>query len=150
MDDNRRSGIDRRKHTGLNIRLLVGNGVRKTIRRQEDRSHIFWVDNYSAGLFLAVFGILFLCVIDAILTLFLLNHGAYEVNPLMAYLLNIGPSVFIIAKYGITVMATFCLFSFRNVVVQRLNLSTYALLNILAGVYVTVVAWELYLVHKII
>jgi hypothetical protein len=150
MDSNKRSGIDRRRQTGINVRLLVGNGNRRTIRRQEDRGHIFLVDHYSAGLFLAIVGILFLCIIDAILTLFLLNHGAHEINPLMAYLLNIGPSAFIIPKYAITMVATFCLFMFRGVVVRKLNLSTHTVLYLLAWVYVAVVGWELYLVSTVI
>ena len=150
MDSDKRSGIDRRRQTGINVRLLVGNGNRRTIRRQEDRGHIFLVDQYSAGLFLAIVGILFLCIIDAVLTLFLLNHGAHEINPFMAYLLNIGPSAFIIPKYLITMTATFCLFMFRGVVIRKLNLSTHTLLYLLAWVYVAVVGWELYLVSTVI
>ena len=150
MDSDKRSGIDRRRQTGISVRLLVGNGNRRTVRRQEDRGHIFLVDQYSAGLFLAIVGILFLCIIDAILTLFLLNHGAHEINPLMAYLLNIGPSAFIIPKYAITMVATFCLFMFRGVVVRKLNLSTHTVLYLLAWVYVAVVGWELYLVSTVI
>jgi hypothetical protein len=150
MDSDKRSGIDRRRQTRINIRLLVGNGNRRNIRRQKDRGHIFLVDRYSAGLFLAIVGILFLCITDAVLTLFLLNHGAHEINPLMAYLLNIGPSAFIIPKYGITMTATFCLFMFRGVVIQKLHLSTHTLLYLLAWVYVAVVGWELYLVSTVI
>jgi hypothetical protein len=82
MDSERRSGIDRRKLTGLNMLTFVGNGARITIRRQGDKGHIFFVDQYSTVLFLTIVGILFLCVIDALLTLFLLNHGAYEKTPL--------------------------------------------------------------------
>ena len=149
-NSDKRSGIDRRRQTGINVRLLVGNGNRRTIRRQEDRGHIFLVDRYSAGLFVAIVGILFLCIIDAVLTLFLLNHGAHEINPLMAYLLNIGPSAFIIPKYLITMTATFCLFMFRGVVIRKLNLSTHTLLYLLAWVYVAVVGWELYLVSTVI
>ncbi len=150
MDSNRRSGIDRRKQTGISVRLLVGNGNRRTVRRREDRGHIFWVDQYSSGLFLAVVGILFLCVLDAILTLYLLNHGAYEANPFMAFLLNFSPSAFIIPKYAITMIATLCLFVFRGVVVSKFNLSTHTLLYFLAWVYVAVIGWELYLIYTVI
>ncbi len=150
MDGNRRTGIDRRRQTGFNLRLLVGHGDRRVIRRRQDRDHIFLVDQYSTGLFLVVVGILFLCVIDAALTLFLLNHGAYEVNPLMAYLLNIGPTIFIITKYAITMTATFCLFVFRNIVIRKLNLSTHILLYVFAWIYVAVVGWELYMVHTVV
>jgi hypothetical protein len=150
MDSNRRSGIDRRKQTGINVRLLVGNGSRTIIRRQEDQGRIFLVDQYSLKLFVTIVGIMFLCVIDALLTLFLLNHGADETNPIMAYLLSIGPYAFFVPKYAITMIATFCLFIFRGVVVRKLNLSTHSLLYLMAWIYVTVVAWELYLVYMVI
>ena len=150
MNSNRRSGIDRRKQTGINVRLLVGNGGRTIIRRQEDQGRIFLVDQYSPILFMGIITILFLCAIDALLTLFLLNHGAYETNPIMAYLLNIGPYAFFIPKYAITIVATICLFMFRGVVVRKLNISTQTLLYLLAWIYVAIVAWELYLVYNII
>ena len=132
------------------MRMLVGDGNRRMIRRQEDQGRIFFVDQYSPVLFMAIVGILFLCVIDAILTLFLLSHGAYETNPLMAYLLNIGPYAFFIPKYVLTLIATWGLFMFRDVIVRKLNVNTNALLYLLACAYTVVVAWELYLVYYVI
>jgi len=150
MDRNNRSGTDRRKQTGINLRMLAGDGSRRSIRRQDDQGRIFIVDQYSPVLFVTIVGILFLSVIDALLTLFLLNHGACEVNPLMAYLLNIGPYAFFIPKYGMTIFATFGLFMFRAVVVQRFNIDTHALLYLLGWIYVAVFFWELYLVYHLI
>ena len=129
---------------------MVGNGNRKIIRRQEDRCRIFLVDQYSPILFITIVGILFLCVIAALLTVYLLNKGAYEINLLMAYLLNIGPHAFIIPKYGITMIATFALFMFRGVVVRKLNVSTHSLLYLTAWLYTAVIAWELYLVYFLV
>jgi hypothetical protein len=149
-NSNRRSGFDRRKQTGINIRSIFAGGNRSLIRRKGDQGRIFFVDQYSPVLFVAIVGILFLSVIDALLTLFLLNHGASEANPLMAYLLNIGPYAFFIPKYVMTIFATFGLFMFRAVVVQRFNISTHALLYLLGWIYVAVVAWELYLVYHLI
>jgi hypothetical protein len=150
VDYSRRSGNDRRKQTGITVRMLIGDGNRTTIRRQDDQGHIFLVDQYSPVLFVTIVGILLLCVIDAILTLFLLNHGAYETNPIMAYLLNIGPYAFFIPKFVLTIVATICLFMFRSVVVQKFNISTHSFLYFLAWMYVAVVAWELYLVYNVI
>lgn len=150
MDSNNRSGTDRRKQTGINMRMIAGDGSRRSIRRQDDQGRIFFVDQYSPVLFVTIVGILFLSVIDALLTLFLLNHGASEANPLMAYLLNIGPYAFFIPKYAMTIFATFGLFMFRAVVVQRFNINTHALLYLLGWIYVAVVSWELYLVYHLI
>jgi len=149
MDRDRRSGIDRRGQTGINVRLFMGDGNRTVIRRQEDRDRIFWVDQYSPVLFATIVAILFLCVIDALLTLFLLKHGAYELNPIMVYLLKVSPFVFFIFKYGLTCVATFCLFLFRAVIIRKFNLSTHSLLHLIAWIYVLIVAWELYLVYNL-
>ena len=150
MNRDQRSGIDRRKQTGMNVRLLVGIGNRSTIRREEDREPIFLVDQYGPLLFLTIVAILFLCVIDAFLTLFLLNHGAYEINPIMAYLLSLGPYVFFISKYALTIFAIFGLFMFRGVVVRKFNVTTHSFLYLAAWLFVAVVGWELYLVFYVI
>ena len=130
--------------------MLAGDGSRRNIRRQEDKGRIFFVDQYSPMLFVAIMAILFLCVLDALLTLYLLNHGAYETNPIMAYLLSIGPYAFFIPKYVLTIFGTFGLFMFRGVVIRKLNVSTHSFLYFLAWMYVAIVAWELYLVYTVI
>ena len=150
MGYDRRSGYDRRKEEGFSLRLLIGNGQRITIRRKEDRDRIFWVDQYSPVLFATIVAILFLCVIDTLLTLYLLNSGAYEINPIMAYLLKIGPFQLFIFKYVLTCVVTFSLFLFRAVVVRRFNISTHSILHFIAWIYVSIVAWELYLVYNVI
>jgi hypothetical protein len=150
MGNDRRSGYDRRKEEGFSLRLLIGNGQRITIRRKEDRDRIFWVDQYSPVLFATIVAILFLCVIDTLLTLYLLNNGAYEVNPILTYLLKIGPFQLFIFKYVLTCVVTFSLFLFRAVVVRRFNISTHSILHFIAWIYVSIVAWELYLVYNVI
>ena len=120
------------------------------IRRQEDRERQFFVDQYSPILFVPIVAILFMCVLDALLTLFLLNHGAYEINPIMAYLLNIGPYAFYTTKYAITIIATLGLLMFRGILIQKFNLSVHLLLYFVAGLYCVVVAWELYLVSDVV
>ena len=104
-----RSGKDRRNKNGFNIRSLLLGGRREKIRRQEDTRRIFYVDHYSSGLFFIVVSILFLSVIDALLTLSLLNHGAYETNSVMTFFLKFGPYTFFISKYLLTVLALICL-----------------------------------------
>ena len=146
----RRSGIERRMSSGINVRSLTYGGNRILIRRQEERERVFFVDQYSPILFVPIVVILFLCVLDALLTLFLLNHGAYETNPIMAYFLKIGPYTFYITKYAITIIATFGLFLLRGFVIQKLNLRVHSLLYFIAGLYIIVVAWELYLVSDVV
>jgi len=146
----KRSGIDRRKKNGINVRIFVGNGNRTTIRRQEDKDRIFFVDQYGPVLFVAVAGIFFLGAIDALLTLRLLDHAAYETNPLMAYMLDHGPYAFFLFKYGLTLIAACALFLFRGVVIRKFKITTHSFLDLAAWLYVAVVGWELYLIFYVI
>ena len=150
MDSERRSGYDRRQQTSVNLRLFKGNDKRRNIRRLEDRDRIFIADQYSPILFATICAILFLCVIDALLTLYLLNHEAYEINPIMEYLIKIGPYTFFLFKYALTCIATFGLFLFRRFFIRRLNVSTHSLLHLIAWVYVSIIVWELYLVYYVV
>jgi hypothetical protein len=150
MEMDRRSGMERRMSSCINIRSLIYGGNRIRIRRQEDRERLFFVDQYSPKLFAAIVIILFLCVLDALLTLFLLNHGAYETNPIMAHLLNIDPYTFYFVKYAMTIIATVGLFLLRGIVIQKVNLSAHSLLYFVVGLYLAVIAWELYLVSDVV
>jgi hypothetical protein len=147
---NRRSGNDRRNKRGFSIRSLIFGGRRETIRRQEDRSKIFWADRYGTGLFAAIVVTLFLSVLDALLTLYLINHGAYEVNPIMAYYLNIGPYAFFTVKYTLTCTAVIVLLMFRNVFLRTIRVFTHSLFFFIIGAFAAVVVWQCYLVFYVI
>ena len=147
---NRRSGKDRRKQRGFSIRSLVFGGRRETIRRREDIHKIFWADRYSTGLFAAIVVTLFLSVLDALLTLYLINHGAYEVNPVMAYYLNVGPYAFFSVKYGLTCIAVIVLLMFRNVFLRTIRIFTHSLFIFIIGAFMAVVVWQVYLVFYVI
>jgi hypothetical protein len=144
-----RSGKDRRTKSGFNIRSFLFGGKREKIRRQEDTKRIFYVDQYSPGLFLTVVSIVFLSVIDALLTLSLLSHGAFETNPVMAYFLKFGPYAFFIFKYLITILSLMCLLMFRNIVVRVIRISARTVLYFFVAFYLVVVGWELYLISGV-
>jgi hypothetical protein len=150
FDTDRRSGTDRRKQTGINLRYTMGNGKRRLVRRLEDRSKIFLVDQYSPKLFAAIIAIIFLSVIDALLTLFLMNHGAHEINPVMAYYITVGPYTFFTLKFALTIIGAITLLMFRNIIPQSFKVRTYSLLYLVAGAFIITVAWELYLVFNVI
>ena len=145
-----RSGIDRRKQSGIDFRSLMGFGNRRKIRRQDDSFRIFFVDQFSPKLFLPIVVILFFSVLDALLTLFLIGHGAYETNPVMAYYLNLGPYIFFAVKYTLTSLGVVVLLTFRNLIFRTIKVSASALLYLIAGIFFSVVAWELYLVSAVI
>ena len=77
-------------------------GKRKNIRRDEDHLTQPYVDLYSFSSVLAVLVTLALSVADAIFTLKLISLGASELNPLMDFLLQLGPIPFLTVKYILT------------------------------------------------
>lgn len=56
----------------------------------------------SGRLIVFLLSTLVLCIADGILTIQLLNLGAWEVNPFMRYALSIGIEFFILSKYILT------------------------------------------------
>jgi hypothetical protein len=149
-DNDRRSGNDRRGQAGLNIRILLGNGQRRIIRRMEDQTRYFFVDQYNPRFFLSILAITLLSVIDGFLTLSLINHGAYETNPFMAYCLKAGPIAFIAVKYALTSFGVLILFIFRNIVLRKIKVRVHSLLFCAVWVFVAVVVWEFYLIYYVV
>ena len=84
------------------LSFLVSGGRRRQVRRVHDQRRIVILDRYPAGLLVVILGILFLSLTDAFLTLNLIEHGASEINPVMAYFLEKGPFLFTVVKYGLT------------------------------------------------
>jgi hypothetical protein len=78
-----------------------------------------------------------------------LHRGAYEVNPVMAFFLELGPYTFFACKYLLTIIPVIVLLMFRNISLRMIKISTRTVLHILAVFYVAVVSWELYLFLKV-
>jgi Domain of unknown function (DUF5658) len=146
----RRSGKDRRKHKIPEIKSLFIYKRRKKIRRQDDKNNISYFDQYSSTLFGAIIFLLLLNIIDALLTLFLLGHGASEINPVMAYFLNFGPLTFMSVKYLLASYSVIILLIFNNVFLKKIKIYTRSLFSYTIGAFMLVVAWELFLTFRIV
>ena len=127
FNGDRKSGKDGRDLNKFTI--ISRNGKRETIRRKEDRNRIFYVERYSPALFGAIVTILFLSAIDALLTLYFTSHGAYEVNPVMAYYLQIGPYSFLTVKYALTSIGVVAFLMLRNIFLSIKKATTPMLVN---------------------
>ena len=147
---NRRSGKDRRSHDAPEIKTLFIYSRRKKIRRKEDKHHIVYFDQYGSGIFVAIVSILFLSIIDAFLTLFLIDCGASEINPIMAYFLNFGPFTFVSVKYFLTCYSVVVLLIFNNVFLRKIKIYTRSLFSYAVGVFVIVIGWELFLTIRVL
>ncbi len=146
----RRSNVNRRVNRGFALKPLFTCGRREEIRRQDDKSKIFLADRYSTTIFAAIVLILFFSVIDGLLTLILIGHGAKEINPLMAYLLEIEPMLFMAVKYLLTCVSLVIFLIFRNVFLQRIKIYSSTLFSIFICIFVTVIMWELFLLSRVV
>ena len=92
--------------------------------------------------------IMVLSTLDAVLTLFLLNHGAVELNPVMAYFLEISSTAFMLVKYTLTAISVLIILVLNYTFVRHLNLHARTLLNYFAGLFAMVIVWELFLMGR--
>ncbi len=128
------------------MRYLMAGGRRREVRRSGDRERIVVFDRYSPKLFGSIVGILFLSLLDAVLTLFLIEHGATELNPVMDYFLAKGPLLFTVAKYALTCVAVVILLLVVNSVVPRSKFRAQRLFPYALIAFGSVIVWEIMLV----
>ncbi len=137
----KRDTADRRKSpTPVISRYTFFGGRRKAVRRESDKNRHLFVDLYSAGLLLYVLTLLCLSILDAYLTLVLIEKGkVVEANPVMAGFLGYGIMHFTIVKFVITAAALIILTVLKNLRLTRLSLP-FALY-----LYIAVIIYEIYL-----
>jgi hypothetical protein len=144
----RRSRVDRRRRRVPPLRYLI-EGRRLASRRLEDRRQPVLQDRYSPKLFAAIVGILFLSVMDAMLTLFLIEHGSTELNPVMGYFLQHGPFIFTVVKYLLTSAAVLVFLAVVHSVPSRWRLPARHLFSFALISFGMVVVWEIILIYLI-
>jgi hypothetical protein len=143
--DRRRRGPDRRKTTLAAYWHGARNPRRRGGRRASDL-HYPVVDWYSPRLLIPVFTILLLCVLDGLLTVTLMKHGAAELNPIMALFLPHDLLWFAFVKLVLT-GAGLCVL----VVCSRMRLFRRipgeAFVYVVLGIYCWLVVYELHMLE---
>lgn len=142
----RRCRFDRRK---TRVSILCRHwltGRRKAVRREPDRQQSYQIDTFGPKTLAAILIIITLSILDALLTLFLISHGATEVNPIMAYFLDMGPSVFIAAKYVLTALCLIIILAIRNFYLFNTKARVKILYIFFMISFALVIKWELYLI----
>jgi hypothetical protein len=142
----KRVGLERRR-TVLRA-LWHGNFARRRISPRRHTERFAVVTDWFHPQWLALgIGILLLCCADAFLTLTLIAHGATEINPMMAPLVEGSGHGFAFWKVGLTTLGVVLL-----TVLARLRVFGRAvgviLYIVLAG-YVILVTYELFLLRNI-
>jgi len=143
----RRRGPDRRRHTWRTLTYcgLHGRGRRHQVRRHDSN---YYLDRYDQRLVFTGLLVLLLSCVDAMLTLTLLDKGAYEANHLMAHLLSMGDKPFVVTKIVITAAGVLFLLMHAHFRVLRVT-SGKRMLQFLAGLYGLLIVWELLLLGVI-
>jgi hypothetical protein len=138
----RRTLRDRRRRPTRPIGRYIFFGRRQTIRRQTDRKTHLYVDRYGHRLLMALLLILLLSILDAYLTIFHVNRGAQEINPLMNCLIGFGYIYFFVVKYLASALAVFILCIHKYWVPVRVGILCILVL------YLLVFAHHVFLVFK--
>lgn len=101
---------------------------------------------YPHKLLARILFVLLLSFLDAFFTLYLLHMGAVETNPVMAFFLEFGPRVFMVAKYGITAVCVAVMLLGPIHMGEKGEKLANRLFYFLAGAFEIVILWELYMI----
>ena len=143
----RRHRTERRRRRVFSVCYGSFKPRRRAHPRRVDDVRFHSLDWYSAHLLAVAIGISLLSMLDAFLTLTLLDRGADEVNPLMAALLERGATAFTLVKMATTgscVVALVVLSRYRFLRVIRVEMVMYLVLAAYAGL----IGYELWLLRR--
>lgn len=99
-DRSSRQGPDRRQQPTPWLSRFSLRGRRKQIRRDDDLVRGRYVDRADGPYLWGVLTLVFLVMLDATSTLFILSRGGSEANPLMRHMLERGTPWFLLVKFG--------------------------------------------------
>lgn len=142
----RRSGKDRRAAPTSPFTLKSLFGYRISSRRKEDRTKYYFFDRYSPFFVVLLLVTLLLSICDAFLTMRLIGLDAQELNPVMKFFLDLGPSPFLLVKWILTVFGLLTLLVLKNFYLWGSKIKTEAILITVPFLYLTLVIYEVVLV----
>lgn len=144
----RRTRNERRKRTLRAYWRGARNPRRRDGRRVEDRFYPI-IDWHSDRVFALIMLILTLCVVDGVLTVILMSHGAVEANPIMAFFVPHELGWFAAAKLSLTATGMMVLAVCSRMRVFRGIPGEAFLYAVLAG-YICLIVYELRLYKYIL
>jgi hypothetical protein len=145
LTQERRDRADRRRRLWWSIFYGSFKPRRRTPPRRLDDSSFHSLDWYSAHLLAVAISILLLSVVDAFLTLLLLQSGgAAEVNPVMAALLYRSVAVFAALKMAVTSVSLVTMVILARYRFMRLLRVEWVLYGVLIA-YVSLIGYEVWM-----
>jgi hypothetical protein len=121
---------------------------RKEVRRDDDSLIGVYVDSHEPRLFYLAITLMTLSVLDAFFTTLLIYNGSEELNPLLAYLMELNLYAFLGAKFFITGFSIVFFIWHKHHRLFNL-ISCYQLLIFSVAVYVLLVGYELSMVQHL-
>ena len=140
----RRARADRRRRVWWSVWYGSFNPRRRAPPRRLDDSRFHSLDWHSAHLLAVAISILLLSLIDAFLTVVLLQGGADEVNPIMAALIYRSVGVFAALKMGLTGVSVALMVFLARYRFMRLLRVEWVLYGVLIA-YVTLISYEVWM-----
>jgi hypothetical protein len=143
----RRAVPDRRRQK-LRALLIGGFRARRRHARRQGSTAVTALDWHPPRWFAVALLILTLSLIDSLLTLVLLDHGAIEINPVMRYFIEEGGAVFALVKLGLTGSCiTLLIVTTRSRAFGRTPAGSILYLTVL--IYASLVGYEVCLLHAL-
>jgi Domain of unknown function (DUF5658) len=143
----RRSGAERRQASVSAYWLGALTPRRRAGRRTSDCYYPI-IDWHSPRVLALVLGILGLCVLDGMLTVLLMRHGAVEINPVMALFVPHQLGWFAAVKLALTSAGVGVLVACSRMRLFR-TIPGELLLHIVLAAYITLVAYELRMLEQV-
>jgi len=140
----RRARAERRRRVWWSVCYGSFNPRRRTPPRRVDDSRYHSLDWHSAHLLAVAIGILLLSVVDAFLTIALLQGGADEVNPIMATVIYRSVAAFAALKMAMTSAGVVLMVFLARYRFMRLLRVEWVLYGVLTA-YASLIGYEIWM-----
>lgn len=146
--DEKRNLPDRRRQPTSLWGAFPLAGKRMRNRRDEEHRLPYFVDRYTAMMLAVVLMLVLASIVDAILTIRLIEAGGSEINPLMGLLLSYGTFPFLLGKYALTVVGLPLLIIFKNHYLFGTRFRVGYLIPALVVLYAVLISYQLILIYN--
>jgi hypothetical protein len=144
----KRQQSDRRGEPTSAWAAFPPTGHRMVNRRAEEHRRPYFVDRFSSATFIVILLLVAASLLDAVLTMQLLENGAEEINPLMDRLLEHGALSFLFGKYLLTVGGLPLLLIFQNHYLFGTRIRVGYLVPVAVALYMVLIAYQLTLMPR--
>ena len=144
----RRAQSDRREKPTSPWAALPPAGHRMKNRRSEEHRQPYFTDRFSPAIFVGVLLLIAATLVDAALTVYVLQGGGCEANPLMERLLDHSVEAFVIGKYLLTVVGLPVLLIFRNHYLFGTQLRVGHLIPASVALYAVLISYQVILIDQ--